>query len=255
MKLFLPENILTILLKQEDTDNDKRITVEDKGPKRIVLESEAGPVVIEGTYFLSNLLQEIILAGEANKTWVESDLVFEKPADRINRMIKHFYWDGLTRSLDEKGLMHLINDSKSKANQAIIYIPYHDQFAFDYFSSLKNKFDIEICVLPEVITPAYVSSINDRGGILALALQKTNDKIQGKPFLVPSSHWAWARCPHWPNTPRKKSRASVRSSSRRPRSLSAKRPPCPRASAWRASASWWSRTATSSANSASSRKT
>ena len=80
MKLFLPENILTILLKQEDTDNDKRITVEDKGPKRIVLESEAGPVIIEGTYFLSNLLQEIILAGEANKTWVESDLVFEKPA-------------------------------------------------------------------------------------------------------------------------------------------------------------------------------
>lgn len=189
MKLLLPENILALLLKQEDTDNDKRITVEDKGPQKFILESEAGPVVVEGTYFLSNLLQEIILAGEANKSWVESELVFEKPADRISRMIKHFYWDGLTRSLDEKGLMHLINDSKSKSNQAIIYIPYHDQIAFDYFSSLKHKFDFEIFVLPEVITPAYVSSINDRGGILALALQRTNDEIHGKPFLVPGARF------------------------------------------------------------------
>ena len=44
-------------------------------------------------------------------------------------------------------------------------------------------------MLPEVITPAYVSSINDRSGILALALEKTNDKIHGKPFLVPGARF------------------------------------------------------------------
>ena len=42
--------VLSSLLIQEDTDNDKRITIEDKGPKRFVLFSNGKQIVVEGTY-------------------------------------------------------------------------------------------------------------------------------------------------------------------------------------------------------------
>jgi alpha,alpha-trehalase len=40
------------LLKQEDTDGDKRITVDDRGSKRFVLKSSSDEMKIEGTYYL-----------------------------------------------------------------------------------------------------------------------------------------------------------------------------------------------------------
>ena len=83
------------LLLQEDTDNDKRITIEDKGLKRFVLQSTSNEIVVEGTYFLSNLLQELILAQENNHHFIETDKVFELPANRISRMIKDYFWNGL----------------------------------------------------------------------------------------------------------------------------------------------------------------
>jgi alpha,alpha-trehalase len=43
----------------EDTDQDKKITKDDHGPKRFVLVDEKkAETVIEGTYHLANLLQE-----------------------------------------------------------------------------------------------------------------------------------------------------------------------------------------------------
>ena len=58
------------LLDQEDTDGDNQITVKDEGPKRFVVTSEDGATyAVEGTYPLSNLLQELALArGEAAPT-------------------------------------------------------------------------------------------------------------------------------------------------------------------------------------------
>ena len=54
---------LQLLLDQEDTDSDKKITVEDNGPKQFELTSTSGEnCTITGTYHLSNLLQELILA-------------------------------------------------------------------------------------------------------------------------------------------------------------------------------------------------
>jgi alpha,alpha-trehalase len=63
IKLNISETIAQLLL-QEDTDFDKRITIEDQGSKRFVLKSDSKEIVVEGTYFLSNLLQELILAQE-----------------------------------------------------------------------------------------------------------------------------------------------------------------------------------------------
>lgn len=55
--------ILEKLLLQEDTDGDKRITIEDKGPKTFSIQSTNGKnYVIKGTYHLSNLMQELVIA-------------------------------------------------------------------------------------------------------------------------------------------------------------------------------------------------
>lgn len=183
------KDTLDKLLIQEDVDGDKKITVEDQGPKKFLLESEENQVVVEGTYFLSNLLQELILAGENKKDFIDANLVFEKPSYRISRMIKDYFWDGLTRTIDEEGLEIVVTDSKSKADKNIIYVPYTDDFAYSYYNQIANKFNLEVIQLPKEITPEYVSSINDKGGILSLALVQEGDIVSGLPFVVPGGRF------------------------------------------------------------------
>ena len=63
------------LLAQEDTDGDKKITIDDHGPKSFLLKDENGnSAAIEGTYQLSNLLQELALAKKENTEFTEIDL-------------------------------------------------------------------------------------------------------------------------------------------------------------------------------------
>jgi len=140
------------LLTQEDTDGDKRITIEDKGPKRFILKNSTVEILVEGTYFISNLLQELVLAKENNQDFIETDSVFELPADRISKMIRHYFWDGLTRSLDEEGLEKLLIDSKSKTEKPIIYVPFSDDFGLEYYQKIAPKFDLKVVQLPEIIS-------------------------------------------------------------------------------------------------------
>ena len=188
---FKLDIIITIqqLLAQEDTDGDKRITIDDKGPKRFILKNTTVEILVEGTYFISNLLQELVLAKENNQDYIETDSVFELPADRISKMIRHYFWDGLTRSLDEEGLEKLLIDSKSKTEKPIIYVPFSDDFGLEYYRKIASKFDLKVVQLPEIISPEYVSSINDEGGILALALKTEKEKIVGYPFVVPGARF------------------------------------------------------------------
>ena len=181
--------VLSSLLIQEDTDNDKRITIEDKGPKRFVLFSNGKQIVVEGTYLLSNLLQELILGQEKGLDFIALENIFEEPANRISRMIKDYFWDGLTRTMDEEGLEKILLDTKSKAEKSIIYVPFTDDFAFLYYQKLASRFNLKVVQLPKDITPKYVSSINDEGGILALALKEENGKISGLPFAVPGGRF------------------------------------------------------------------
>ncbi len=63
------DQTLEQLLKQEDTDGDKKITIEDQSPKVFNLESDSGNIFkINGTFKLSNLLQELVLAKNEGKT-------------------------------------------------------------------------------------------------------------------------------------------------------------------------------------------
>jgi len=189
------EKCLGELLSQEDTDNDKKITIEDDGPKAFKLVSNTGEsYIIKGTYHLSNLLQELVIAKNKGlkETAINSDVIEEKPIQRISKMIKDYYWNGLTRTMDESGIKSLIHDSKNESlvsEKLRIYIPYNDALALEYYKSLEVKFPITAIKLPEIVSPEYVKSINNEPGILALKLQSIGGKLVGVPFVVPGGRF------------------------------------------------------------------
>ncbi|WP_299119965.1 alpha,alpha-trehalase [uncultured Winogradskyella sp.] len=189
------EDVLKRLLAQEDTDGDKKITIEDKGPKAFELISEDGNrVTIQGTYQLSNLLQELVIQKQNGKTTAEINLQYidELPANRISRMIRDFYWKGLTRRMDKSGIEALISDTKNNSLTAEIlpiYIPYSDDLAFNYYKDLESALPIKAVKLPEAITPTFVKSINNQPGILSLKLEEINGEIKGVPFVVPGGRF------------------------------------------------------------------
>jgi alpha,alpha-trehalase len=183
------------LLIQEDTDGDKKITIEDKGPKEFVIRATSGKnYPIKGTYYLSNLLQELVRAKNKGLEVLELDIarIEELPVNRISRSIKDYYWQGLTRTMDEKGIEALLSDTKNDSltdDVLKIYIPFEDTIALQYYQQLEKKLPIETIQLPEIITPEFVKSINTKPGILALKLINENGNIQGIPFVVPGGRF------------------------------------------------------------------
>ncbi|TPN86344.1 trehalase [Aquimarina algicola] len=181
--------IMNNLLKQEDTDGDKKITIEDKGPKKFdFINTKGTSSTIEGTYHLSNLLQELAILKE--KDTIRLDRVKEMPSYRISRLIKTRYWDNLTRSIDKKGLEKVLGDTKSDVDTLRLYIPHQDSIAFRYFNELENEFSkLKVVKLPEEITPHFVKSINDKPGILNLAYTHKDQQVKGVPFVVPGGRF------------------------------------------------------------------
>jgi alpha,alpha-trehalase len=183
------------LLIQEDTDGDKKITIEDKGPKEFIIRVTSGKnYPIKGTYYLSNLLQELVRAKNKGLEILELDIakIEEPPVARISRSIKDYYWQGLTRTMDEKGIEALLSDTKNDtltSDILNIYVPFEDTIALQYYQQLEKKLPIETIQLPEIITPEFVKSINTKPGILALKLINENGNIQGIPFVVPGGRF------------------------------------------------------------------
>ncbi len=184
-----PTVIIEKLTSQEDTDGDKKITIEDKGPKKFVFVDKKGKThSIEGTYQLSNLLQELAIAESVNA--ISIDRITEAPSDRISRLIKTRFWDNLTRSIDKKGLTQVLKDTKSDTDTLRLYIPYNDKEAIVYFQSLETKIQkLKVITLPKEITPAYVKTLNAKPGILNLAHTKQEGDYKGTPFVVPGGRF------------------------------------------------------------------
>jgi alpha,alpha-trehalase len=184
------KDMLDFLLKQEDTTKSNTITIEDLGLKRFVFPGENGDVLIEGTYHLSNLLQELALAIESNKDTILLDAIFEKPTHRLSRLIREVYWDRLTRKIDKEGLEKVIFDEKIKQDIFYIYIPFNDQKAFEYYKEVSREFSrLKTIQLPEKITPEFVLSIREKPGLLSLALFEEEGELQGHPFVVPGGRF------------------------------------------------------------------
>ncbi|MFI2742042.1 trehalase family glycosidase [Zhouia sp. PK063] len=177
------------LLAAADKDGDKKITKDDNFSDTFeIIDTNGETVSLQKTYFLSNLLQELALARNEGKveTQITLQRIEEAPSHRISRMIKDYFWDDLTRTIDEQGLDKILSDDKANDNIQRIYVPHDDKEGIAYFEDLQHKYkQLQVVVLPEHITPEYVRSINDKPGILSLKLQ--NGK--GVPFVVPGGRF------------------------------------------------------------------
>ncbi len=193
------------LIAEEDTDGDKKITVEDtyvkeeeRGDKRFWLLSTTEKCYeVIGTYYLSNLLQELKLAQEAGSqhAQIEFQKLFESPVRRVSRSIRELYWDGLTRRVDEKNLEQALRDEKvTGSGLHYLYVPAGDPEAYEYFSKVAEQQPdrrLRVERLPRRITPQYVrQNLEGRHGLLCLALERTSKgEHRGVPFVVPGGRF------------------------------------------------------------------
>ena len=146
-----------------------------------------------GTYYLSNLLQELTLAKEAGSDTasLEPGTIFEPPADKNGRMIREYFWDGLTRHVDDRGLGAMLRDDKTATadGRKYVYVPRADTAAFAYFSAYAAAhpdMNVSVVRLPEHVTADYVRSLDGRHGLLTLALRPSPaGGWEGVPFVVP----------------------------------------------------------------------
>jgi alpha,alpha-trehalase len=182
------------LLLQEDTDKDKKITKDDTGPKKFALvdENTKQEIVIEGTYHLSNLLQELALLKENKVTVGEVDLrrIQENPVERISRKIREDYWNELTRTIDRKGLDQILTDEKTTNEVPTLYVSAKDKQGVAYFQELEKELqNFKVGILPEHFSMEYVATLNTKPGILALGLEQKRYSLQGVPFVVPGGRF------------------------------------------------------------------
>jgi len=123
----------------------------------------------------------------------------ENPVDRLSRMIKTNFWDGLTRRIDAEGLEIICADPKNRTadHSPRIYIPFDEDEQYQYYTNVaetRPHLNLQVEKLPKEITPEYVKSINDRPGILALAMHRNVDNqgnviLKGVPFVVPGGRF------------------------------------------------------------------
>ncbi|HXH30853.1 MAG TPA: trehalase family glycosidase [Bacteriovoracaceae bacterium] len=187
-----PSHHLTKILQAHDCDKDKKITVDDGncGAKSYQLTTKnSGTLTVEGTYQLSNLVQELKLAEKTGL--LETSRISENPVDRISRSIRERFWDGLTRRIDAEHLEQVLADSKVMASaKKYLYVPASDPQAYEYFKRAQKKGSrVEVLKLPGVDSES-IQALGARHGLLALGLEKSREgKIQGVPYVVPGGRF------------------------------------------------------------------
>src|SRR5258707_5364252 len=156
----------------------------------------------KGTYILSNLLQELALARDHNRKRIILDeaRLTENPVDRLSRMIKNSFWHSLTPCMDGDDLDIICADPKSRLGriQPWIYVPQGEPAMVDYYrriASEKPHLNLDVQVLPpNPGDPYFVKSLNNKPGILALAMNDADDgrggrTLKGIPFIVPGARF------------------------------------------------------------------
>lgn len=157
---------------------------------------------IRGTYMLSNLLQELSLAKEHGREQIVLDesRLNENPVNRLQRLIKDQFWDGLTRRIDGSVIEIAGKDPKDWTDdpRPRIYVPRGAPEQYAYYTKValeRPEVRLDVCWLPEKITPESVRDLNDKPGLLALAMEEVVDEktgaktLKGLPFVVPGGRF------------------------------------------------------------------
>jgi len=189
MKLSIhKKELIDQLINQEDTTGSFTITVEDKGKKSFSISNEKGKVItLKGTYQLSNLLQELALM-EEGKGYILLENITEQPVARLSRLIKNYYWEKLTRSLNTEDLLKSLNDEKMKGDILRIYVPKSDVESYQFYKDQTlNHNNIKVEKIPEQLSLEKINELNEKPGILALSYSKKEGK--SIPFIVPGGRF------------------------------------------------------------------
>ena len=211
------------LLAREDTDHNMQITIEDDGPKVCRLPPGESTQVdarwqvlalgtvasngfnrfdVRGTYMLSNLLQELTLAKDFGRKHVilDESRLNENPVSRLSRLIKHSFWDGLTRRIDGSVIEKVGRDPKDWTDdpRPRIYVPRGAPKQYRYYTRLAERrpeVRLDVQWLPHgEITPESVRDLNAAPGLLALAMDEVEaepgeENMTGVPFVVPGGRF------------------------------------------------------------------
>lgn len=171
---------MTRLLKEADTDRDNKITVLDKSAPFILKCNCGKDLEVQGTYFQSNLLQELTLASAQHRREIVIAKIFENPVDRITRSIRERYWNNLIRQVSPETLAQVLDDSKlPEQKERVLYIPEKDVYAQQIFKSAPADLNIKVVPLPDKVDSKYMRSIKDRHGLLYLPA----------PYVVPGGRF------------------------------------------------------------------
>ncbi|AOA64540.1 GQ67_05209T0 [Komagataella phaffii] len=203
------DETLRDLLKNEDSDSNCQITIEDTGPKvlRVGTANSNGyrQTDIRGTYMLSNLLQELTIAKRfgRNQMVLDEARLNENPVKRLRRLISHSFWKNLTRQVGSGNVAEIAQDTKIDTPDGRIpriYVPHDDPEQYEFYLEIARKNEavggarLDVRYLNEVIDPEYVKSINGTPGLLALATHKVPDgqggiTLEGYPYVVPGGRF------------------------------------------------------------------
>ena len=151
---------------------------------------------------LSNLLQELYLAKEHGREQIilDESRLNENPVNRLSRLIKDSFWDGLTRRIDGSVIEIAGRDPKDWTSdpRPRIYVPRGAPEQHEYYTKValdRPELRLDVCWLPEKITPESVRDMNDKPGLLALAMEEVVDPntgmktLKGLPFVVPGGRF------------------------------------------------------------------
>ncbi|KKA28608.1 hypothetical protein TD95_003950 [Thielaviopsis punctulata] len=157
---------------------------------------------VRGTYALSNLLQELSLAKEYGRKQIVLDYarLIENPVRRLSRRIATEFWRSLTRRIDASSIEIAARDPKDWTDdpRPRIYIPVGEERQFEYYTKVakdRPEMRLDVQMLPEKVTPEIMRDMNDKPGLLALAMEEITDPVtgvtemRGVPFVVPGGRF------------------------------------------------------------------
>ncbi|KAL3438522.1 neutral trehalase [Aspergillus tetrazonus] len=194
------------LLEREDSDRNMQITIEDVGPKVFSVGTAASHGYnrfdVRGTYMLSNLLQELTIAKDYGRKQIvlDEERLSENPVSRLSRLIKNSFWNSLTRRIDGRNIEVAGRDPKDWTDdpRPRIYVPPGAPEQLEYYRRIaeeKPELRLDVQELAAEITPEYVRDLNEKPGLLALAMEEKYDEKTGKtdfagvPFVVPGGRF------------------------------------------------------------------
>jgi alpha,alpha-trehalase len=194
---------LGCLTSQEDTDHDQKITVHDRTTPFIIRDNHGAAVrTLTNFYQMSVLLQGLARAEAQYSNTVSMDnlQLDESAVDRTHRFIKEYFWNALTRRVDEQYLDQVLSDSKTSGRYDYIYVPAADTIALKYFTDLANSKTgryrspaLKVVALPspDKITGAYVRNLDGEHGLMSLkmVLNAQGEPVSGVPYVVPGGRF------------------------------------------------------------------